>query len=301
HIDIIDVIKEVFKKADTNNIRVIRKTKWLIDEFIPLMKDWEESLRHQIIRNIIVINIAKLDTEFYKKFPSIKGTKSAFLFSSDISEEQVKSQPKQDIFQQEIGDITWLKIYFGFRPLQEMDEMIIQLVTTSFIDRDNFNQIGMFLNEREKKSEFDVKIRIIQDLCFNSFADNEKKISDEIINYLEEHNLDLRIYEFDQIKLFASKVGLNINNYEISLVKEIIQRIFYEIADDDITTFDEIIRLQEKLAAYPDLYIDFKEKEKQYAKTLDINTIFYKIIHPDSESLLIFYIKLCREYKNMSE
>ncbi|MFM6265374.1 MAG: hypothetical protein ACKPFA_02505, partial [Dolichospermum sp.] len=157
------------------------------------------------------------------------------------------------------------------------------------------------MNEREKKIKFDVKILIIQDLCCNSFADNEKQISDEIINYLEEHNLDLRIYEFDQIKLFASKVGLNINNYEISLVKEIIQRIFDEIAGDDITTFDEIIRLQEKLAAYPDLYIEFQEQEKQYAKTLDIDTIFYKIIHSDSESLLIFYIKLCREYKNLSE
>ncbi|WP_413171713.1 P-loop NTPase fold protein [Anabaena azotica] len=67
-----DVIKEVFKKAGTNNIRVIRKTKWLIDEFIPLMQDWEESLRHQIIRNIMVINIAKLDTEFSKRF-SIDG------------------------------------------------------------------------------------------------------------------------------------------------------------------------------------------------------------------------------------
>ncbi|MFM6343688.1 MAG: hypothetical protein ACKPFK_00885, partial [Dolichospermum sp.] len=68
-IEIIDVIKEVFKKAGTNNIRVIRKNIWLIDELIPLMKDWEESLRHQIIRNIIVINLEKLDTEFRNKFP----------------------------------------------------------------------------------------------------------------------------------------------------------------------------------------------------------------------------------------
>ncbi|MFM6268223.1 MAG: hypothetical protein ACKPFA_17245, partial [Dolichospermum sp.] len=130
-IEIIDVIKEVFKKAGTNNIRVIRKTKWLIDEFIPLMKDWEESLRHQIIRNIIVINIAKLDTEFYINFPVIKGT--------NISGEQVKYQPKQDIIQQEIGDINWLERCFGFRRLQEMDEMILQLVTTSFLNRDKFN------------------------------------------------------------------------------------------------------------------------------------------------------------------
>ncbi|MFM6073308.1 MAG: hypothetical protein ACKPB9_17255, partial [Dolichospermum sp.] len=135
------------------------------------MEDWEESLRHQIIRNIIVINIAKLDTEFYINFPVIKGT--------NISGEQVKYQPKQDIIQQEIGDINWLERCFGFRRLQEMDEMILQLVTTSFLNRDKFNQIGMFLNEREKKIKFDVKILIIQDLYCNSFADNEKQISDE--------------------------------------------------------------------------------------------------------------------------
>ncbi|MFM6248208.1 MAG: hypothetical protein ACKPEQ_03490, partial [Dolichospermum sp.] len=119
---------------------------------------------------IIVINIAKLDTEFYINFPVIKGT--------NISGEQVKYQPKQDIIQQEIGDINWLERCFGFRRLQEMDEMILQLVTTSFLNRDKFNQIGMFLNEREKKIKFDVKIPIIQDLCCNSFADNEKQISD---------------------------------------------------------------------------------------------------------------------------
>ncbi|MEH2301366.1 MAG: hypothetical protein V7K88_20825 [Nostoc sp.] len=61
----IEVIKSVFINAGTNNIRVIRKTKWLIDELIPLMKDWQPSLRNQVIRNSIVINLAKLDTGFF--------------------------------------------------------------------------------------------------------------------------------------------------------------------------------------------------------------------------------------------
>ncbi|MGM3306995.1 P-loop NTPase fold protein, partial [Anabaena sp. WFMT] len=60
----IEVIKSVLINAGTNNIRVIRKTQWLIDELIPFMKNWEVSLRHQVIINIIIITVAKLDTDF---------------------------------------------------------------------------------------------------------------------------------------------------------------------------------------------------------------------------------------------
>ncbi|MFM6278567.1 MAG: P-loop NTPase fold protein, partial [Dolichospermum sp.] len=155
-IEIIDVIKEVFKKAGTNNIRVIRKTKWLIDEFIPLMKDWEESLRHQIIRNIIVINLEKLDTEFRNKFPSIK---------------DIISTLSIQLFFQKL-----------FIPLKELDEIIIQVVDTSLSQSTELEFIkkGDILNKREIKNKTLQKLDELSNHLYrfkyqNSFADNEQE------------------------------------------------------------------------------------------------------------------------------
>ncbi|MGM3304379.1 P-loop NTPase fold protein [Anabaena sp. WFMT] len=63
-----EVIESVFINTGTNNIRVLRKTKWVIDKLIPLMSGWEDSLRNQVIKNTIVISLTKLDSKFSKEF-----------------------------------------------------------------------------------------------------------------------------------------------------------------------------------------------------------------------------------------
>ena len=134
----IEVIKKVFLSAGTKNIRVIHKTKWLIDELIPLMVNWQPSLRNQVITNSIVINLAKLDTEFRKNFPISIDTILSLIDSSkyvdldnDTSEKKIKTLS--------------LLYQLGYN-LLELDIQIIKLVETSSIYK-NFIQEGNVLNE----------------------------------------------------------------------------------------------------------------------------------------------------------
>ncbi|MFM6201103.1 MAG: hypothetical protein ACKPE1_18525, partial [Dolichospermum sp.] len=268
-IEIIDVIKEVFKKAGTNNIRVIRKTKWLIDEFIPLMKDWEESLRHQIIRNIIVINLEKLDTEFRNKFPSIK---------------DIISTLSIQLFFQKL-----------FIPLEELDEIIIQVVDTSLSQSTELEFIkkGDILNKREIKNKTLQKLDELSNHLYrfkyqNSFADNEQEIANGILGFMEENHLQLSLSQFRNIETFASMLGLDIDIYEKSLLEQILKETselddLFELRN---TVTYPYLGQRNLLIKYPDLAASLNEKINEYYQTLDINitTALQNIINDDSYS-----------------
>ncbi|MFM6215134.1 MAG: P-loop NTPase fold protein [Dolichospermum sp.] len=296
----IDVIKEVFKKAGTNNIRVIRKTKWLIDEFIPLMKDWEESLRHQIIRNIIVINLEKLDTEFRNKFPSIKDIISTL--SKDPSEYMGSDQKANDIqifnlVQEQNKAIGRIQLFFQklFIPLEELDEIIIQVVDTSLSQSTELEFIkkGDILNKREIKNKTLQKLDELSNHLYrfkyqNSFADNEQEIANGILGFMEENHLQLSLSQLRNIETFASMLGLDIDIYEKSLLEQILKETselddLFELRN---TVTYPYLGQRNLLIKYPDLAASLNEKINEYYQTLDINitTALQNIINDDSYS-----------------
>ena len=59
-----EIIKEIFIVTNTNNIRVLKKTKWNLEQFQPLMQKWHLKTRKAIIEHIIIISLAKLDASF---------------------------------------------------------------------------------------------------------------------------------------------------------------------------------------------------------------------------------------------
>jgi hypothetical protein len=264
-----EVIKEVFKKAGTNNIRVIRKTKWLIDELIPLMDNWEDSLRHQIMRNCIIINLAKLDTKFCERFDI---TLDVLLPSRESSNAKTLQQM-----------ITINNLEYGY--IEQIDELIIQFIETSLLKYCEFIEKGEICNQREKRNPIIHKLNEIGNSYYNSFANNEKEIFNKIITFLEEHYLDLSISEFEQIERYASdyasamEVKVDISKYEKALFKkELIQELNY---------FNYSNTFRQKLSKYPDLEADFKKKIDEYHQTLDIATALNKIIYPYSKSILL--------------
>ncbi|WP_168536749.1 P-loop NTPase fold protein [Anabaena sp. UHCC 0253] len=281
----IDVIKEVFKKAGTNNIRVIRKTQWLIDELILLMKDWEESLRHQIIRNIIVINIAKLDTEFCKRF-SINGidpmdtilsiSYNAQKYYDQYKEEDDKTANERFKFRLKIGEI-------GYINLEELDTIIIQLIETALLKDEEFIKEGQILNKKEQRDKIIKKLdglsnHLYRFKYYNSFADNEQEIINGILTFLEENHLQLSLPQFEQLERFASILGLDISSYEKSLLETILTEIL------EYNYYDDLISFRHQVTKYPDLEFYLNEKIKEYYQTLDITTALQNIINVDSSS-----------------
>lgn len=267
----IEVIKAVFINTGTNNIRVIRKTKWLIDELIPLMKDWQPSLRNQVIRNSIVINLAKLDTGFFKRFDI---NIDAILSLIDSSKYQYKDQETSDKRIQLIQQ-TFL---MGYSPL-ELDKLIIQSVETSLSisAESEFIKKGEILNQREQETSIIEKIRSLGKPYYSSFGDSEQEIVNEIITFLEENNFDLSISQFEQIEKFASVIELDISHYEKSLLKNMLKTLEPHYLDD-------LNAFKVKLCKYPDLEAYLEEKKNQYQQTLDITIALKKIINSNTQS-----------------
>ncbi|MBD2665892.1 hypothetical protein B6N60_02705 [Richelia sinica FACHB-800] len=266
----LEVFNEVFIKAGTNNIRVIKKTGWLIKELIPLMKNWEDSLRHQIIRNCIIINLAKIDTDFCKHF-SITIDTILSLIDSRYADKNNDNSENRTVA---INLLSWL----GYNIIS-LDKEIIQLVETSLYISDTFIKKGEFLNQRELKDQIIQKLYNIEGLFYISFADNEQEIVHKIEGFIKEHHLDLSISEFERIEKLAAMImmKLDISSYERSLLekllKEHLERYYY----------DDFNSLRVKLHKYPDLEICLQEKKNHYQQTLNISTALSEIIRVNNQ------------------
>lgn len=282
YLDYLEVIKKVFKETETNNIRVIRKTEWLIKELIPLMKKWEDSLCHQVIKNCIIITAAKLDTDFCNRW-SINGIHPIDIILSLSSTPQQYYEKSQGEDKETSGkkfEFQMKIIKMGYSNLEELDELISQLVNTPLSDSIalQFREKGHILNEREKSNQIieklnDLANNLYKSKYYNSFADNEQDIMDGIISFLEQNYLDLSIAKFEEIARFTSVLGYDISKYEKPLLEKILKDIL------ESNSYENLSTLRNKLSKYPDLEESLNEKIKEYYQILDITTALKNIIN----------------------
>ncbi|KYC36339.1 hypothetical protein WA1_42215 [Scytonema hofmannii PCC 7110] len=263
----IEVIKEVFLRASTNNIRVIRKTKWFLDELIPLMESWETSLRNQVIINSIIMKLAKYDTEFCKKFSISIDT---FLSVTNSSLEN------NETFAQEIQKLQVFS-YLGYNSI-EIDAQMSQMVETSLLDSENFLKKGNILNQEEQKKPILEKMSSLGKTYYSSFADTEQEMNNQIIAFLDNYCLDLSFSQFEQIEQLASMTELNISHYEKLLLEHNLKNL-------GIHYFNDLNALRTRLCKYPDLESYLEDKKNEYLHTLDITTALKNINESKSESI----------------
>ncbi|MBD2496847.1 P-loop NTPase fold protein [Nostoc sp. FACHB-280] len=264
-----EVIKSVFINTRTNNIRVLRKTRWLIDELSSLIKDWQPSLRSQVIRNTIIINLLTIDKEFCKDF--------SITIDSVVSLTDSSRYKNNDNFEEQIQLIQKLS-YLGYNSL-EIDEIIIHSVESSLSHHDEIEFIkrGKILNDREEKNQVIERLHNLGKPYYNSFGNSEEEIIEEIINFLEENHLCLSISEFEQVEQFASIIELDISKYERDLLE-------HKLKNNDPHYFNDL-NFRAKLRKYPELEAYLEEQKHQYLQTLDITTAIKNIISNDSRSI----------------
>lgn len=287
YLDYLEIIKKVFKETETNNIRVIRKTEWLIKELIPLMENWEDSLRHQVIKNCIIITAAKLDTDFCKRW-SINGIHPIDIILSLSYTPQQYYEKSQGEDRETAGkkfEFQMKIIKMGYSNLEELDELISQLVNTPLSDyiELQFREKGHILNEREKSNQIieklnDLANNLYKSKYYNSFADNEQDIIDGIISFLDQNYLNLSIAKFEEIERFTSLLGGDISKYEKPLLEKILKDILESNSDENLSAF------RNKLSKYPDLEESFNKKIDEYHQTLDITTAVKNIMNSDPSS-----------------
>ncbi len=279
----IEVIKEVFIRAAANNIRVIRKTKWLIDELIPLMENWEPSLRNQIIKNTIIINLAKLDTDFPERFSinDLNPNPIDTILSCSSSAQELYDKRKDNETANKRFAFCQKIAYIGYRHLEQINELIIQYLKTSLLKCDELLEKGEILNQREKKKQIIEKLdKFSNDLYkskyHSSFADNEEDIIDGINTFLEQNHLDLSISEFESLEKFTSILEVDISIYEKPLLEKIITEIFESNPYNNLSAF------RDKLSKYPDLKASLDNKINEYRQTFDITTVVKNLMNADS-------------------
>jgi hypothetical protein len=287
YLDYLEIIKKVFKETETNNIRVIRKTEWLIKELIPLIENWEDSLRHQVIKNCIIITAAKLDTDFCKRW-SINGIHPIDIILSLSYTPQQYYEKSQGEDRETAGkkfEFQMKIIKMGYSNLEELDELISQLVNTPLSDSIElqFREKGHILNEREKSNQIikklnDLANNLYKSKYYNSFADNEQDIIDGIISFLDQNYLNLSIAKFEEIARFTSLLGGDIYKYEKALLEKILKDILESNSDENLSAF------RNKLSKYPDLEESFNKKIDEYHQTLDITTAVKNIMNSDPSS-----------------
>ncbi|MDB9445634.1 P-loop NTPase fold protein [Anabaena sp. CS-542/02] len=286
----VKLIKEVLHKARTNNLRVIRKTKWLIDELIPLMdEEWEPSLLHQVIKNSILINLAKNDTNFCQLFSinsldsncidTILSFSNAQKYYDKYHGENNESSVKRLAFALEIQDI-------GYTHLEYIDELISKLVDTSLSNalKLEFTKKGHILNQREIRNQMIRNLHEFQkqyyhEQYYNSFADNEKHILDGIVSFLQQHHLDLSLSQFEAIEKFTSILGFDISTYE----KPLLEKILTEILEPSF--YNNFKELRDRLHKYPDLEASLDDQISEYHQRLDITTALKKLMNLDFGSI----------------
>lgn len=265
----IEVIKSVFRNAGTNNIRVLRKTKWFIDELVPLMTNWEPSLREQVIKNTIVISLAKLDIEFNKRFSIDIETIISLsdLSQRDLSEKSVNDDETSEKRVQKRNTLFSLGFY-----KRELVDQIIKLVETSLFSPEEFIEKGKILNEKEIKSQIIQKYSSLWEYCHSSFGASEQEISEKILQFFENHYLDLSLNLFKDIKNLASSVRVDkaYNHYYKLFIKKLIH-------ESEPKSWN---KLKEIVCNFPDLEADLKIRIaafQQAKDTKDITTVLKNI------------------------
>ncbi|WP_413171712.1 hypothetical protein [Anabaena azotica] len=175
-----------------------------------------------------------------------------------------------------IGDI-------GYINLEKLDTIILKFIETSLLKDEEFIKEGQILNEKEQRDQIIKKLdelsnHLYRFKYYNSFADNEKDITNGILTFLEDNHIQLSIPQFEQIERFASILGLDISSYKKSLLETILKEIL------EYNYYDDLISFRHQVTKYPDLEASLNEKIKEYYQILDITTALQNIINVDSSS-----------------
>ncbi|MBW4574327.1 MAG: KAP family NTPase [Aphanothece sp. CMT-3BRIN-NPC111] len=235
-----EVVQEVLRLSHTNNIRVIRKIKFILNKFRPSMLDWQSSLRNQVIKNIIIISLAKLDSELDINIDTVVSFINYSIYRSlNENSESYKNQM----------DLINTLIKFGYSPL-EVDKEIIQFVDTSLFSSKNFHEKGKALNQKEKEKQVIEKFHTIWEPYYSSFGSCEQEIYTEIFKFLENHHCDLSLKDFDRLENLAAAVRADISEYKKLFIKNMIDNVETSL----------LKALRNYVVEFPDLSAELEQK-----------------------------------------
>ncbi|MEA5535711.1 P-loop NTPase fold protein [Crocosphaera sp. XPORK-15E] len=257
----IEVIQKTFNTANTNNIRIFKKIHWNLDKFRPLMENWEPKVRSQIIINIIVISLVKLDHSYGVSIDTVLTYTEYFSIHEKNVEnsERIKERSK-------LWDCGYSNL--------EINTEIRNFIETYLLDENEFVSKGEVLNKKEVTGKILEKLDLIWQPYYNCFGDSETEISNRITQFLESHYLDISIEQFKTLEKLASVIKVDISSYKKPLLKHIIK----------ITEPNDLESLRSRVNDFPDLLEFLESRITEYYASKDITTVLLGIVDKNSSS-----------------
>jgi len=282
-----EIIKDTFILTNTNNIRVLKKTKWNLEQFQLLIQEWHPKTRKEIIEHIITISLAKLDTSFGASMFTVLNINEYFFIHGKDKLTIAKSYPEltEEQIKKIMEEVRFLRHLFKSHYYNlDVDRHIAGLVNSCLFDQKDFQEKGKLLNEKHHYFEIKEKLTKAYDPYYNSFNDSTDELLENINNFLELHFNEIDLDTFIRLCEFCSLVNLDISKYE--------KKVFEYIIED-------AQNLAELEKTNPHLLIIFKnEIDEQYPELSEILDQKLELIKLNSASRNITDILKSRESEN---
>lgn len=265
-----EIIKDTFILTNTNNIRVLKKIKWNLEQFQPSMRTWHSQTRKAIIEHIIMISLAKLDTTFGASMLTILNINKYFYIEQinqnntlsiatsypDLTEEQIKNITKE---------VRFLCNLFRSRYSNlDLDLHIADLVNSCLFDHNEFKKEGELLNQNQLYFVMKEKLNKVYEPYYTSFGDCTNELQEKLNTFLEEYWDKIDFKTFENISRFCHSIKLDISECEKTFFENMIRNREVNIGDLIENNLDILNSLESKLEKYPELLKILREKITDY-------------------------------------
>ena len=232
-----------------NNIRVLKKLRWILNKLRPYIKDFLPSVRHNILYEIIFISLAKFD----KKFPI---DLDRLLSLGDYSNIRASKKTEDE-------NLYLSAINLGYSESSISDE-IIRLVETSICDYKKFTEAAKQLNDREEQKKIGERLREAYSPYAESFGSSEKELCKNLTEFLDKDCILLEYHELVELEEIAPHINLNFSTYKKNWLK-------HKIGVSH--TLDSLNYLQSLCQDFPDLISELEQKIKSIEETMSITQV----------------------------
>ena len=184
---------DMFEKLGLNNIRILKLASYAIEHFKPFIDKYEQSIRYEILRHIIIIV-----TIYYDKSIGINISDIKILPYTSLLEKSGKNTEQSKIAHK-MGYIY-----------VEYDKHVVDFLKTGQCDISDFCSYTNALNEREKKSQIRNKLYEVYEIYRGNFKNNMNELASKLISFIHEHKYDIYLDEYDQMIEFCKGIELDL-------------------------------------------------------------------------------------------
>lgn len=249
------------ESIQTNNIRVLKKLRWVLEQLRPYTRDFLPIVRHQIIKEITFISLAKFD----KKFP----VNLDELLSLGDYPKILANKVNED------ENLYLTALSLGYSGSSISDE-IVCLVETSICNYDKFFEAGKQLNDAEKSKKVRERLSEAYAPYSESFSSSEEDLCKNLKEFLNNYLFFIDLHQLQQIEAISQAIELDLIKYKRDWLK-------YQV--DNLNTFESLKSIEPLLRDFPILTPVLKEKINSLKKKMSINEVLVNALRNRSWSL----------------